>query len=39
MIDKRLKCRHCGFDNLIKNGSGHPKSKCKDCDFGGVLKL
>ncbi len=32
MLTQRLKCRKCGSENLIKNGSngvGNPKSKCK----------
>jgi transposase-like protein len=41
MISTILKCRKCGSCNLIKNGYngvGNPKSKCKDCGFGGVIK-
>jgi transposase-like protein len=41
MITQRLKCRKCGSENLIKNGSngvGNPKSKCKDCGFSGVIQ-
>ena len=41
MITKSLCCRKCGSTNLVKNGSnsaGNPKSKCKDCGFGGVIQ-
>ena len=41
MITKTLSCRKCGSTNLVKNGSngvGNPKSKCKDCDFSGVIQ-
>lgn len=41
MINQSLCCRKCGSTNLVKNGSnsaGNPKSKCKDCGFGGVIR-
>ena len=41
MIVTKMKCRKCGSENLVKNGSngvGNPKSKCKDCGFSGVIQ-
>ena len=41
MLTQSLCCRKCGSTNLVKNGSnsaGNPKSKCKDCGFGGVIQ-
>jgi len=40
MITINLTCRKCGSENLVRNGSNsssNPKSKCKDCGFGGVI--
>lgn len=40
MINQALPCRKCSSTNLVKNGYnsiGNPKSKCKDCGFGGVI--
>ena len=42
MIVTKLTCRNCGSTNLVKNGSnsaGNPKTKCKDCGFGGVITV
>lgn len=42
MIVEKISCRKCGSTNLVRNGSngsGNPKCKCKDCGFGGVIKL
>ena len=42
MIIEKLTCRKCGSQNIIRNGSnsaGNPKSKCKDCGFGGVIHI
>ncbi len=40
MITTQLVCRKCDSENLVRNGSngsGNPKSKCKDCGFSGVI--
>jgi len=42
MIVEKLTCRKCSSENIVRNGSnsaGNPKSKCKDCGFGGVIQI
>lgn len=41
MIAKLYTCRHCGSENIVKNGhsgSGSQQYKCNDCDAHGVLE-
>jgi len=42
MIVEKLRCRKCASTNIVRNGSnsaGNPKTKCKDCGFGGVITV
>jgi len=38
MVTKSHTCSCCKSTNIVKNGSGNSKYKCKDCGFGGVFK-
>ena len=40
MVTESLRCRKCGSEDLVRNGSnsaGNKKTKCKTCGFGGVI--